>query len=313
MISLVEYSQYASIFAILFATSLMTFYILRIVNLDLLNAFPGGVVRVPQTCHRIKMETQSLEVGFEISETTDQKISLRLKASEERNIVTLRAYWGVEIERFYHVLRSPSWTWFKEAFLKGNLFGADACLILDPMKEIDVQKDPIFELDIHQSLELGQAPRTRYPLVLVVMNEQSFNINVIHVEDKSFMSFPSHILGQYVKLPDSSLTHLVPIYNAGESSECVVCISKPATRVTLPCRHASTCGKCFSKLPQNKCPMCRCQIQSFFLIRQEDNESSDEEELESEIQSDSQLLSWRQRLAHLEHRFAMAVGLQEPN
>ena len=97
--------------------------------------------------------------------------------------------------------RSP-WNWFKEAFTNGNLFGAEACLHLDPMVKIDVIEEETIELEVHQSLDLGQgAPRSKYPLVLVANSGNStFNINVIHIEDKSFMSFPSHILGQYYKI-----------------------------------------------------------------------------------------------------------------
>ena len=119
------------------------------------------------------------------------------------------------------------------------------------------------------------------------------------------MSSESHILGQYLKLIDSSY-RLLPTHSGNDSSECVVCLSKPATRLTLPCRHASTCGQCFAKL-QGKCPLCRGQIQSYFLIKSEDTFEDDIEE--EEVQSPP--LSWRQRLAELEHRFAMAAGLQD--
>ena len=55
--------------------------------------------------------------------------------------------------------------------------------------------------------------------------------------------------------------------------------------------------------------MCRGQIQSYFLIKSE--EPSEDDILEDEITVQPPPLSWRQRLAELEHRFAMAVGLQE--
>jgi len=308
MVSLLEYSQIASILAVVVTTSLMLVFILRVVSLDLLNAFPGGIVRVPQTSHRINMERQSLDVIFQILETTKNTLRMKLKVFPSNQSVTLRAYWGVDISTFHHVLRSP-WPWFLDAFAKGNLFGAEACLVLDPILKINIlEEETDIELEMHK-VDLGQAPRTKYPLVIVAKcnDSENFNINVIHVEDKSFMSFPTHILGQYVKLIDSRVTHLVPIYSSNDTSECVVCISRPATRVTLPCRHSSTCGKCFVKLPQGRCPICRGQIQSYFLIGQEDLSEEDEEE----VSLQSQPLSWRQRFADLEHRFAMAVGLQE--
>jgi len=304
--------QYVSIFTIVASTLLMVLFTLRLLSMDILNAFPGGVVRVPQSSHRINMQPKSLDVTITqiLKSTAEECIKLKLRTNTS-NLVTLRAYWGVDIHTFFHVLRSP-WHWFKNAFDNGNLFGADACSILDPMIKIDVVEEETIELKVHRSIDLGSTcPRTKYPLVLVAnASEFSFNINVIHIEDKSFMSFPTHILGQYLKLTDSSF-HLLPTYLGNESSECVVCLSKPATRLTLPCRHASTCGQCFVNLPQGKCPMCRCQIQSYFLINAE-------EPIE-EIQDDDLVtvqpppLTWRQRLAELEHRFAMAIGLQENN
>ena len=69
--------------------------------------------------------------------------------------------------------RSP-WNWFKEAFTNGNLFGEEACLHLDPMVKIDVIEEETIELEVHNSLELGQgAPRSKYPLVLVANSGNS--------------------------------------------------------------------------------------------------------------------------------------------
>lgn len=286
----------------------MLMFMLRVFSLDLLNAFPGGVVRVTQTSHKINMQAQNLDASLEIVKTVDEKqLKINLKFLKNDIVgVDLRAYWGVDIPVFHHVLRSP-WDWFQDAFEKGNLFGSQACLRLDPMMKI--YEESTLDLDVEPGLDLGTSgPRTKYPLVMVVKSD-IFQIYAIHVEDKSFISFPSHILGHYVKCKDSSVTHLVPIYTStNEDSECVVCISRPATRVNLPCRHASTCAICFKQLPQGKCPMCRCQIQSYFLIGNEDEvEDSASEDDQQPLQS----LSWRQRLSEIENRFAMAVGLQE--
>ena len=49
MVSLLSFSQIGSILMIAVTTSLMLLFILRVVSLDLINAYPGGVVRVPQT------------------------------------------------------------------------------------------------------------------------------------------------------------------------------------------------------------------------------------------------------------------------
>lgn len=263
-----------------------------------INYISGGVVRVTYSSPRINMDAKKLDLTVQIDAQENVEGYLKLKLSREiEDIFKIRCYWGVDIKAFHHVLRSP-WPWFEKAFQNGNLFGSEGCQILDPILQIENQIE--LDLKIHPNLNLGQTPRTKYPLVLVVNCVNYFIIYVIHIQDKSFMPSPSHILGQYIKLNDSRVTHLVPIYN----NDCVVCISKPATRVNLPCRHASTCGQCFSRLPQGKCPMCRSQIDSYFLIGEEDTEEINEEEI-------SPPLTWRQRLAEMEHRFAMAVGLQE--
>jgi hypothetical protein len=61
--------------------------------------------------------------------------------------------------------------------------------------------------------------------------------------------------------------------------------------------------------------MCRAFIQSYFLKSPEDNDD-EEEEAETEASPDSgygrrQPDSWRYRLSSLNHRLAMAMGLQE--
>ena len=64
MVSMVEYSQVASISVILLILTLMLVYILRLVSLDLLNGFPGGVVRVSgisNHVHRRNMAKKDLQ------------------------------------------------------------------------------------------------------------------------------------------------------------------------------------------------------------------------------------------------------------
>ena len=94
------------IFLLLFRRTGFFFYmILSYDNFqDLLNAFPGGVVRVPQTSHRINMEQQTLDVVVTKIFAAKESIRLRLKVNSSQ-LVTLRAYWGVDVSTFFHVLR----------------------------------------------------------------------------------------------------------------------------------------------------------------------------------------------------------------
>ncbi len=279
-----------------------------------------------------------MEITTDSLKSVGSHLTVKLNISDSCGVnnIKYRAYWGVSVTAFYHVLRSP-WPWFREAFLKGNLFGSDGCLQLgdltvNEVRDNDLQSststtsghenDPILELNFEcPQLDLGPAPRKRYPLVLVskavrknsdqpLDEDELFYINVIHIKDESPENpchFATHVLASFLKhkLGNSKVTHLVPIYSNEET--CVVCATNPATRVTLPCRHASLCHRCFGRIRTSQCPMCRTQIQSFFLIKEEPLDGTDEEE---DI-SDQMPKTWRQRLAEFEHRFAMAVGLQE--
>jgi E3 ubiquitin-protein ligase MGRN1 len=46
---------------------------------------------------------------------------------------------------------------------------------------------------------------------------------------------------------------------AGETGECVICMTDPVTTVILPCRHMCLCSSCSIslKLQAGKCPICR--------------------------------------------------------
>ena len=176
------------------------------------------------------------------------------------------------------------------------------------MIHLDPDPEQVVEIQI-QSVDLGQAvPRTKYPLVLVAKadHDEAVTIYIVHIEDKPLMSFPTHFIGTYLKQDDNKVTHLVPIYQ--DSDQCVVCLSRPPTRVILPCRHANLCSQCYVRLPNGNCPMCRTQIQSYFLTNNEDDGADHEANEQNE---ESPTLTWRQRLAQLEHRFAIAAGLQE--
>ena len=330
MVSLVEYSQVAYISVILLFLTLMLGYILRLVSLDLLNGFPGGVVRVSNQVHRINMDKKDLQWtisvmsnsnspnGNENLNSNSSQLHLQIKIKSNIDDISTkliyRAYWGVDITSFHQVNMSP-WNWFIHAFGNGNLFGSENCHQLDSMQEKDIENfvDDDFinvKLSPPDDLDLGPAPRTKYPLVLVSTchrnQEDVYQIHVIHIGDS--MHFKTHILAHYLKWPNSKVTHIIPIY---EEENCVICITNKATRVILPCRHANLCQICFTKLPQKKCPMCRSQMQTYFLIHPEEDDGDLAEEVtENEVVSP---LTWRQRLAEYEHRFAMAMGLQENN
>ena len=324
MVSMVEYSQVAYISVILLILTLMLVYILRLVSLDLLNGFPGGVVRVSgisNHVHRINMAKTDLQWTIRVmsnsnpnrnenADSTCKEIYLQIRNNidDTNSKLIYRAYWGVNITSFHKVTISP-WNWFIHAFGNGNLFGSENCHQLDSMQEKEIANFVDVKLSPPEDLDLGPAPRSFYPLVLVStchQNQDVYQIHVIHIGDS--MHFKTHVLAHYLKWPNSKDTHIRPIY---EEENCVICITNRATRVTLPCRHANLCQTCFTKLPQKICPMCRSPIQSYFLIHPEEDDNLAGEVIENEVVSPP--LTWRQRLAEYEHRFAMAMGLQENN
>ena len=257
---------------------------------------------VPQ----IKMESVSIDVSWKLVSLKNDVLKLQVSTVNDQVNVRFRSFWGVNIESFHHILQSP-FAWFLEAFDRGNLFGSNATDVLDQTTHLEGEALELVVLKVPADLQLGQAPRNRYPLVLVSTNStnSSFTIIVVHLEDRSFSTNTSHILATFVKLSDNRVSRLEPIYSSSsdiDQDNCVVCISRPASRVALPCRHASTCKSCFKRLPKGQCPMCRTKITSFFSLDNEDNEPDEDSD-------EDKPLTWRQKLAQFEQRFAHFAGL----
>lgn len=198
----------------------------------------------------------------------------------------VRAFWKVSIPAFHNLLASP-WSWFLETFrLNGNMFGSEGCQYPLPLQVVEGSDEAAFELDQLQDLDLGQAPRKHYPLVVIVMPLQISGstddpelpstiaeeapaaiLAIVHIQDE-VCRMASDVLATYHKDPKNGATHLVPIFstmdddrdvsapsNSGASpsmnrSTCVVCQERPVTRCNLPCRHACTCGPCFDYMTQ---------------------------------------------------------------
>ena len=53
---------------------------------------------------------------------------------------------------------------------------------------------------------------------------------------------------------------------AASESVCIICHMNAVDRVILPCRHATVCETCFTKV--DCCPMCRGAIESTFLLHE---------------------------------------------
>lgn len=131
-----------------------------------------------------------------------------------------------------------------------------------------------------QPSELGEPPRQRIPLVLVLTKDHASPSGTdtdvvallvsVHISDEE-VTMDTCFLEQYLKVANGRTCLLKPLYvstdGTGQSADecrtmCVVCQTAPVTCAILPCRHACVCDTCFSKL--DICPMCRSHIVSFF-------------------------------------------------
>ena len=241
-------------------------------------------------------------VGLSISSTCDYSIGY---------------YWAVPISSFYRILQSP-WATFYQAF-----HGSDTELFPggQSRNHSSSHERRDFLIDSPVSLQLGQAPRELYPLVVVMVRSGSETggessqvtalVNIIHLRD-STCPIPSQVLSTYIR-QSSRLTLLRQMFlSDGENSDtesaedsetedslgvgektkarCVVCQVERVNRVALPCRHATSCQHCFDRL-QARCPMCRALITSFFKLYPDPVVSSPPPE--KEVEEDTARTGWR--------------------
>lgn len=231
-------------------------------------------------------------------------------------------FWAVPISTFYKILQAP-WATFYQAF-----HDCDSSLLAGAHSQArSVSRSPHDRRDsVVQSpgrMELGQAPREVYPLVVVMVRSGSqlaaqpgqvtALVNIIHLKDDT-CPIPSQVLSVYIR-QGPSLTLLRQMFlSDGENSDtesaeesetedspglgsgggvrarCVVCQVERVNRVALPCRHAASCQHCFDRL-QARCPMCRGLITSYFKLFP-DAEVSPEPETQPQ-ETDGPRRGWR--------------------
>lgn len=128
--------------------------------------------------------------------------------------------------------------------------------------------------------EMGGSPRTRFPLVvLLLINEDDLEcelggestvalVNVIHVKD-STCPMDSSFVYKLSKMVNGQTLNVTNLFSRAEEergvSLCVVCLTDPVEVGLLPCRHFCVCEECYERLPNVKrCPICRSYIVKFF-------------------------------------------------
>jgi len=303
--STAEISNLMSVLAVLGGLLVMFVFLLRLIYQDIADGGGGGVTKVTHKSPQTKMTKVHIPFTLALQEESSLADTVRVKVSSTCPYYA-KYFWGVQITAFHHVLRGP-WPWFYQAFLHGNLFGVEHCVETSDVREAQdahEERGVIIRKTSTLPLNLGQAPREVYPLVVVMVKKDSDQtedltevtalVNIFHIKDSS-CPIPSQILCTYMR-QGAGVTLLRQMYLTdslgGESSDtesaeesetedspgcvetkgmkakCIICQLGRVNRVCLPCRHANTCGDCFERL-QNRCPMCRGFISSYFLLRPE--------------------------------------------
>lgn len=247
----------------------------------------------------------------------------------------MRCYWGLTCAA-YHDCGESRWIdlfegvvegtfWSHHILEQGEVLQSDSC---DCLHFKAIPHAPI------ESSKLGNAPRQRLPLVVVMMRDGvSSNcedtqvvalLSAVHIAD-DLCKMDTGIVTQYMKQANGRTCALQPLYvpmeeavgnEEGRSSDepsnpvpvCVVCQASSATHALLPCRHTCVCGVCFSKL--DACPMCRRRIISFFMVGEESRtEPEMSEDTLGEASRQWSDMSWGQRLWRLNDRLNAWVGM----
>uniref|UniRef100_A0A2R5LB01 Putative e3 ubiquitin ligase n=1 Tax=Ornithodoros turicata TaxID=34597 RepID=A0A2R5LB01_9ACAR len=195
----------------------------------------------------------------------------------------MKCYWGLAGPAFHSCTDVP-WLHLNEGVTDGS-FWQDCAVLQGNITRSDPSQAQLFHLKpprALRSIELGQPPRQRIPLVIVLMKDHVscdwLDTDVvalfssIHITD-DVVTMKTSILEQYLKVASGRTCLLQQLYvsvdETTQSSDqcgalCVVCQVAPVTCALLPCRHACVCDSCFNAL--DICPMCRTRIVTFFNV-----------------------------------------------
>ncbi|KAK2191921.1 hypothetical protein NP493_42g03011 [Ridgeia piscesae] len=253
----------------------------------------------------VKQNVQQLYNPFRLKLTSETKASVQGGATFEvtcRIAAELRPLWAVSIDELYPAIHQP-WPDIArqisdKSFLAEHSFVDDSGLQILTIETCEKKEillaPPVFELP------LGDVPRDKYPLVVLLYNPEAIRddvamttelchqvvltVTLVHLKDDTCPAV-SHVIAQYVRTPFSQPLLLKTLFVANtddhaasgdgdrqaaprddkESTLCVVCQNAEVDRVLLPCRHCCVCAVCFPRL--SRCPMCRSQINTYFDLK----------------------------------------------
>lgn len=247
----------------------------------------------------------------------------------------MKCYWGLECAALDNCSQF-SWIELYEGVTEGTLW-TRSCLEQQHIVSSEPGKNLSFRVCASIPIEaavLGRVPRTRCPLVVVLMrdcvsssaedDEVVALLSAVHITDE-MCTMDTGIMLQYMKQASGRTCSLQPLYVPMEESTtidrdpssesdnpvplCVVCQASSATHALLPCRHNCVCAACFSKL--DSCPVCRHRIASFFVVGEERIAATS-----SDLSDDTSVnvqrwgsMTWGQRLTNLNDRLNAWVGM----
>ncbi|XP_076321871.1 cell growth regulator with RING finger domain protein 1-like isoform X2 [Tachypleus tridentatus] len=203
----------------------------------------------------------------------------------------MQVFWGVSMEELDKMIHM-SWLQLKKVLLRNDLQEI-RCLGKNQMEELDICENNVLKIVPNQVItaaDLGTLPRTRFPLVVLMLRKDCLledddqknsvvaMVTVVHIKDL-VCTLSTTVIAQYLKQASEQICCLKPLYMPTDSSsyqqqysdnvsgstqtpaECVVCQTNPISRVLLPCRHTCVCVTCF----QDSLPVL-CAEESFSLI-----------------------------------------------
>ena len=191
-------------------------------------------------------------------------------------------FWGCDIPSFHEAV-ALNWIDLRTNLKEGKLFEGKALesstaeICFETEREVVIKSKKKLTVN-----DLGPSPRSRFPLVLVMVvhgddsgEEQPLKatdvvalVCAVHVKD-SLCTSESTFVFKLSKLLNGQVLNVTKLFARDDSEQdaaiCLVCEAERVTIGLLPCRHFSLCESCFERLPTPKqCPVCRSYVTRFF-------------------------------------------------
>ena len=307
---------------------------------DMVDGGDGGVTKMTVRSAQVLMTPVHVPFTFSLSPESclySNKVHSVSVSTSSTCDYSIGYYWALPISTFYKLLRSP-WSNFYQAFHNPGQGPAECQSSSVSLSPPHTSRDSVLRSQV--GMELGQAPREVYPLVVVMVRTGSqaaaqpgqvtVLVNIIHLKDETCL-IPSQVLSVYIRQgpaltllrqmflsdgensdtesAEESDTEDSPGVGGGVRARCVVCQVERVNRVALPCRHAASCPQCFDRL-EARCPMCRALITSYFKLRPDPDPVTEEVQPQPEDRAGLEP-GWRSWWRRYNHWVNNVAGLIE--